>query len=157
MILLKTLIEQSIWDRFKRSKPAPENLVITPTTWTHATNSDQLVQRILSGEPFIGRQEDLSRFNRPDKGTFTTYTNQHAPNFKRGSLFSGYEISDYIITTDLPETAFQPNWNATNYDTFDQSQQVGVLRPQYRAVSNFKVWRRMDTGAYELMRPSNKS
>ena len=157
MILLKSLHEQSFWDRFKRTKPETETLTITPTTWTHATNSEELVQRILSGQPYVGRKEDLNQFNRPNRGSFATYVNQHAPNFKRGGVFSGYEISDYIITTELPETAFQPNWNATNYDSFDASQQVGVLRPQYRAASNFKVWRRTASGPYELMRTNMKT
>lgn len=126
-----------------------KTLKITPKTWTHATSSEDLITKLKKGEKFIGKKEDLSKFNIPDKGPFATYTNQHAPNFKKGGLFKGYEITPYLITTELGDEAFQPNWNAKNYDSLEDSSNVGVLKPDYRDAKNFKLWKRNKKGDYE--------
>jgi len=129
-------------------KPLKKEDIVKSNTWTHATHSEELMKHLKNGGKYIGSKEDLSKFNITIKGPFRTSTNQHAPNFKKGSIFSGYEISPYLITTDLPDSAFQPNWNSTNYNSFEDSQNVGVLKPEYRDAKHFKLWMRTRDGKY---------
>ena len=121
---------------------------LTPNTWTHLTSSEELMKDLKKGKKFIGKKEDLSKFNIQDKGSFRTSTNQEAPNFKKGGIFSGYEASPYLITTELGDEAFQPNWNARNYDNLGDSNNVGVLKPTYRDAKHFKLWKRDKKGQY---------
>lgn len=139
---------EGVFDRFKRN----EIFIQKPNIWTHSTHSDKLINHLKSGGEFIGKKEDLNKFNIPDKGSFATFVNQHAPNFKKGSIFYGFEQNPYLITTELPDIAFQPNWNGKNYDNFIDSQNVGVLKPGYRDSKNFKLWKRNNKGQFELIK-----
>lgn len=141
-------IIEGIFDRFKRTEIFKQK----PNIWTHTTYSDELINHLKSGGNFVGKKEDLSKFNIPDKGTFATYVNQHVPNFKRGLIFQGFELHPYLITTELPDSAFQPNWNSKNYSNLKDSQNVGVLKPEYRDSKNFKLWKRNNEGEFELIK-----
>lgn len=146
--LTEHLTSEGWMDKLKKKEPV---LNITPNTWTHATGSKELIVLLKNGNKFIGNKEDLSKFNLPDKGAFRTLTNQHAPNFKKGELFSGFESNPYVITTELPDSAFVPNWNAKNYENFDDSQNVGVLKPEFRDAKYFKLWQRNKNNEYTLI------
>jgi len=141
------VVNEGFFDRFKKQKPIYK-LTITPNTWTHATHSEDLMKHLKNGGEFVGEKEDLSKFNIPSNGPFASYTNQHSPNFKKGSIFHGFETHPFLITTELPDEAFQPNWNAKNYDNLKDSSNVAVLKPQYRESSNFKLWRKTKDGDY---------
>jgi len=149
-------INEGLFDMFKKSKPVKQAEIFkqTPSIWTHATWSEDLINRLLKGEPFIGEKEDLSKFNVPNVGKFGTLMNNHAPNFKKGSIFHGFETHEYLITTELPDEAFQPNWNRKNYDNLEDSQNVAVLKPdvKYRKAENFKLWKKNNKGEFELIK-----
>ena len=140
-------LSEGVFDRFKKKEIFKQ----APNIWTHATDSEELIKHLASGKDYIGAKEDLSKFNIPSKGLFTSYTNQHAPNFKKGSIFYGYEHKPYLITTTLPDTAFQPNWNSKNYDSLEASSNVGVLKPEYRAANNFKLCKKNVNKEFELV------
>jgi hypothetical protein len=141
-------LNEGLFDRFKKNEIFKQN----PNIWTHTTYSEELINHLKSGGDFIGKKEDLSKFNVPDKGSFATSVNQHSPNFKKGSIFHGFELHPYLITTDLPDDAFQPNWNSKNYDNFNDSQNIGVLKPGYRGSENFKLWKKNKNNEFELIK-----
>jgi hypothetical protein len=150
--VFKKPIGEGFFDRFKTNpKTNPILFKQTPNTWTHTTYSEDLINQLKSGGNFIGNKEDLTKFNIPNKGPFATFVNQHSPNFKKGSIFQGFEQHPYLITTELPDEAFQPNWNSRNYDNFEDSQNVGVLKPQYRDSKNFKLWKKNKDNQFELI------
>lgn len=140
-------INENFLNFFRKDK----KLKLTPNIWTHSTHSEDLIKHLKSGGDFISKKEDLSKFNVPDKGKFATYVNQFSPNFKKGSIFSGFETHPFLITTELPDDAFQPNWNSKNYDNLIDSQNVGVLKPEYRKSKHFKLWRKNKNGDYILI------
>ena|ERR1035437_8030353 len=139
---------KEVFDRFKRTIIFKQN----PNIWTHTTYSEELINHLKNDGDFIGNKEDLNKFNIPIKGSFATFTNQHSPNFKKGSVFQGFEQHPYLITTELPDEAFQPNWNGKNYDNLKDSQNVGVLKPEYRGSENFKLWKMNKNGDFELIK-----
>lgn len=141
MIKLKDLLP----NKFKKDKEEvlTKDQVINSNTWTHATWNPKLINHLLGGKDFIGNKEDLKDFNVPQKGPFATFVNRNAPNFLKGDIFHGFEANSYLITTDLDDEAFQPNWNGRNYDNFKDSANVGVLKPEYRDAKNFKLWKRV--------------
>jgi hypothetical protein len=141
-------LSEGFFDRFKRRKIFKQ----TPNIWTHKTYSEELIDHLKNGGDFIGKKEDLTKFNVPNKGTFRTFVNLHSPNFKKGSIFQGFELHPYLITTDLPDDAFQPNWNGKNYDNLEDSQNVGVLKPEYRSSENFKLWKKNKNNEFELIK-----
>ena len=47
----------------------------------------------------------------------------------------------WLVTTDLPDDAFQPNINGGNTDTLEKSHDIGVLKPQHRDIKNFKFYK----------------
>jgi hypothetical protein len=146
--ILEKEVNEGFFDMFKTKEIFKEN----PNIWTHTTYSEELINHLKNGGDFIGNKEDLTKFNVPDKGRFAEYVNQHSPNFKKGSIFHGFEQHPYLITTDLPDEAFQPNWNSKNYDNFNDSQNVGVLKPEYRESKNFKLWKKNKNNEFELIR-----
>ena len=143
-------LNEGFLDSFKK-KSGPEILTITPNTWVHTTSSKELINHLKNGGDYIGEKENLNDFNVPKKGSFASFVNANAPNFKKGGLFAGFELNPYYITTELPDSAFQPNRNAKNYDTLQQSDNVGVLKPEYRKSLNFKLWQRTKDGKYTLI------
>lgn len=146
--LNKQELKEGLFDRFKGN----EIFKLKPNIWTHTTYSEELINHLKDGGDFIGKKEDLTKFNIPIKGSFATFINQHSPNFKKGSIFQGFEQHPYLITTDLPDDAFQPNWNSKNYDNFRDSQNVGVLKPEYRNSKNFKLWKSNKNNEFELIK-----
>ncbi len=125
-----------------------EKLEMTADTWTHGTWSMEIIEAIKKTGKFIGKKENLDDFNKEFKGSFRVQTNLHAPNFYKGGFFHGYENAAYLITTTIGDDAFQPNWNAKNYNTLEESQNVGVLKPEFRDLKNFKFWKNDDNGGY---------
>ena len=143
--------QEMLNDGFWKKSHEQEIFKQTNNTWTHATYSEKLINNLKNGDDFIGEKEDLTNFNILNKGKFATYVNQYSPNFKKGSIFSGFEKHPFLITTELPNNAFQPNWNSKNYDNFNDSQNVGVLKPEYRKSENFKLWKLNNIGEFELI------
>jgi len=141
-------INEGLFDRFK----SVETFKQTPNIWTHTTHSEELINTLKNGGDFIGEKEDINQFNVPDIGSFVIFVNQHSPNFKKGSIFHGFEQHPYLITTDLPDEAFQPNWNSKNYENLTDSQNVGVLKPNYRGSENFKLWKKNKNNEFELIK-----
>ena len=148
MIKLIDFLDEGFFDKLRGKELFKQKSNI----WTHSTSSEDLINRLLRGDDFIGKKEDLNDFNVPQKGSFATFVNQYAPNFKKGSIFHGFDRHPYLITTDLPDEAFQPNWNSRNYDSFKDSANVGVLKPDYRKAEHFKIWKRTKDGNYELLK-----
>jgi hypothetical protein len=144
-------LSEGLFDRFKKKPVEKEIYKDAPNIWTHTTYSEELIKHLLDGGKFLGAKEDLKQFNKPVKGTNRIFVNTYAPNFKKGSIFPGYEVKDYLITTQLPDSAFQPNWNNTNYDSLKDSQDIAVLRPQYRDADNFKLYKKNSEGNFELI------
>ena len=153
---VKQMISEFDFNIFKKKKPEPIIFHMEPNIWTHMTSSDELIDHLKRGDDFIGHNEDLKMFNVVEKGSFATFVNQNAPNFKKGNIFPGHGSKKYMVTTDLPDYAFQPNWNAKNYNSFHDSQNVGVLRPNYRDAKYFKLWVRNKDSKYELIDTLNK-
>lgn len=162
LCILKTIVEEKplnegFFDKIKQSIKSVGGgkkvmFKMTPDTWAHATRSKELVDLLLSGKDFVGEKEDLIKFNVPIVGPFAKYDNKDSPNFVKGRLFHGYDKHPYLITTELPDEAFQPNWNSRNYDDLDKSSNVAVLKPEYRDAKNFKLWNRNQDGVYELIK-----
>jgi hypothetical protein len=146
-IKIVSKLDEGIFDRFKKKEIFKQR----PNIWTHLTDSEELVNNLKSGHDFIGKKELLTKFNVPMKGAFATYVNQHSPNFKKGSIFQGFEQHSYLITTELPDEAFQPNWNRRNYDNLTDSQNVAVLKPEYRDAKYFRLWKLNKNNEFELI------
>lgn len=144
MIKLSSLLPSRFKKKKEEEKLFDKDEVIKSDTWTHSTWNPELINHLLSGKDYVGKKEDLKDFNVVNKKVHgKDQANIHAPNFKKGSIFQGYEANPYLITTDLDDKAFQPNWNGINYDDLNDSSNVAVLRPEYRDAKHFKLWKRV--------------
>ena len=122
----------------------------SPNVWTHVTRHDAAIEDIKRKRKWLGKHEDLTRFvygtqHRQGKRFPLTKDNKNSIYMQKGGLYIAEPTEKYpikwLITTDLPDDAFQPNINGGNTDTFKQSYDIGVLKPKYRDIKNFKFYR----------------
>lgn len=119
-----------------------EGEVFTPTenTWTHLTNNIGGIADMLFGGRFIGKGEDLANFTK-DVSTERFNINREnggSPYFQKGKLL-GTPFQKYLIVTE-GDNKFTPNINKANAASFEESQGVGVLNPEFRDKGNFEVY-----------------
>jgi hypothetical protein len=127
-------------------------------TWTHITNSDELIQTIKKKGEWIGKNENLKDFQY-DVSTETfilSRNNSNSPNFYKGKLYPSKSFHKYLITfkpnKSYPGDDFEslnwkevdypliPNSNRINKISFNKSGDIGVLKPEYRDIKNFKFY-----------------
>jgi hypothetical protein len=128
-------------------------LELTNDTWTHATDSMDSIKNIINSGKFINKDEELDNFDKPETKGYETTVNKNAPYFRKGGLFGGYQSKKYLITTDLPDNSFQPNKNGRNEDDFDETEGIGVLKPDRRDAGNFRFWEIVNGEYVELNIP----
>lgn len=124
------------------------------TTWTHLTDSKELVDSILAGNDFIGRGEDINNFTKEvsDKKFNISKENGLAPYFQKGKFY-GEPRQEYLITVKGDEK-FTPNINKANAKDVESTGGVGVLNPEYRSVDNFEVYKKGEDGEfYKIEKP----
>lgn len=125
-------------------------------TWTHLTNSKELIESILAGNAFLGKGEDLANFTKEisTKKFNINKENGGSPYFQKGKFY-GTPSQEYLITTRGDEK-FTPNINRTNASDLAQSGNVGVLNPEFRDAGNFDVWKKGDDGEfYKIEKPKS--
>ena len=134
-----------------------------PEIWTHLSPAPEIIPNIVKTGKWIPPGENLFQFttkvNTPpvgmdlsNIGLSITKQNAKSPYFQKGKFFSPAQTKDkFLVTTNLPESAFQPNVHYTNYSTFEQSRNVGVLKPQFRDMKNFNFYLQGDDGAFYLL------
>lgn len=131
-------------------------------TWTHTTNKDEVINSIKSKKKWLGVNEDLSDFSYVinARRLSADKQNTNVPNFYKGSIYPG-STQKYLITftskQSYPGDNFEssnwgevdypliPNSNRVNQISFKNSNKIGVLKPEYRDIKNFKFYKYDDT------------
>lgn len=126
-----------------------------PNTWTHVTSREETIQSIKQKKQFLGPNEDPKEFSYDiNQGISANKQNQNVPNFLKGKIYPGGEKSKYLITLTPKEPypgdgdkdwktvkyPFIPNSNRANRKNFKISGGIGVLKPEYRDIKNFKFY-----------------
>jgi hypothetical protein len=126
-----------------------------PNVWTHLTNAPEIIPNIVKTKKWITPGEKLENFstvvNNSDGVLSLSRENWLSPNMQLGKFFPGGGTEKFLVTSKLPKTAFQPNVNRANWSTFEQSRNVGVLKPEFRGIENFNFYMKGDDGAYYLL------
>lgn len=127
--------------------------------WTHGTNRDETISTIKSTKKFFGPGETAGSFEYDiNKGLSPNRQNYNSPNFFRGKLYPGVENSKYLITFEpkqkYPGDDFDsenwsnvdypliPNGNRMNRRSFKKSDNIGIIKPEYRDIKNFKFYKK---------------
>jgi hypothetical protein len=122
----------------------------SPNIWTHVSKHDGVIEDIKRKNKWISRGENLDHFvygtqHMQGKKFYLSKDNKNSVYMKKGSLYISEPNEKYpikwLITADLPDDSFQPNINGGNTDTLEQSHNIGVLKPEYRDIKNFKFYR----------------
>lgn len=126
-------------------------------TWTHATDRVEVINTIKSKKKWLGVNEDPNDFSYTinAKRLSADKQNTNVPNFYKGSLYPGAS-QKYLITftpkQKYPGDNFEssnwkevdypliPNSNRVNRLSFNASGKIGVLKPEYRGIENFKFY-----------------
>lgn len=127
-------------------------------TWTHFTKNEDLIKYLKLKKKWVGRDENLENFDYEVQNSRFSITraNRSSPNFLKGKAYPGAEGSQYLITMTPKEKypgddfeslnwekekfPFIPNLNGGNKKSFKDSMLVGVLRPEYRDIDNFRFY-----------------
>ena len=118
--------------------------------WTHVSRHDEIIEDIKKKRKWVSINEDLSSFvygteHTKGKKFYLSKDNKSSAYMQKGTLYISEPTEKYpikwLITTDLPDDAFQPNINGGNTDTLKQSHNIGVLKPEYRDIKNFEFYR----------------
>ena len=126
-------------------------------TWTHVTNRPETIEAIKKAKAFWGINEDASEFNYEiNQGFSANKQNQNSPNFYKGKIYNGAEGTKYLITfkaaKSFPGDSFEsndwenvdypliPNRNRVNRISFKISTNIGVLKPEFIDIKNFKFY-----------------
>jgi hypothetical protein len=126
-------------------------------TWTHVTNRPETIEAIKKAKAFWGINEDASEFDYEiNKGLSANRQNSNSPNFYKGKLYPNTEGTQYLITfkatKSFPGDDFEsdnwktidypviPNGNRQNRLSFKKSANIGVLKPEFRGIKNFKFY-----------------
>ena len=129
-----------------------------PNTWTHLTNRPETIEAIRKAKAFWVVNESASDFSYEiNSGLSANKQNQNSPNFYRGKLYIGTEGTPYLITfkatKSFPGDDFEsndwktvdypliPNGNRTNRISFKKSANIGILKPEFRGIRNFKFYK----------------
>jgi len=129
-----------------------------PNTWTHVTNKFETIEGIKKAKAFWGLSEDDSEFSYEiNKGVSANKQNQNSPNFYKGKLYPGTEGTLYLIAfkvnKSFPGDDFEsndwktidypliPNGNRVNRISFKKSANIGILKPEFRDIKNFKFYK----------------
>ena len=127
-------------------------------TWTHVTNRPETIEIIKKAKVFWGLNEDAGEFDYEiNKGLSGNKQNQNSPNFYRGKLYPGTEGTQYLITfkstKSFPGDDFEsndwknvdypliPNGNRVNRISFKKSSNIGIIKPEFRGIKNFKFYK----------------
>ena len=125
----------------------------SPNVWTHLTPYAAFIIDIKKRGELLDKGENKANFPygvKPPTGKFDL-TKTGGLYFKKGELYTTDHDKynqKWLITTDLPDEAFQPNINQGNTETFEQSNYIGALKPHpegktspnYRDINNFKFY-----------------
>lgn len=129
-------------------------------TWTHFSRNEDLIKYLKLKKKWIGKDENLNNFDyEVENSRFATArANRTSPNFLKGKAYPGTQGSQYLITItpkeNYPGDDFEsfnwgeekfkfpliPNLNGSNKKSFKASMLVGVLRPEYRDIDNFRFY-----------------
>lgn len=126
--------------------------------WTHGTNRDETIKAIKDKGEFFGLNETPDTFQYEiNKGVSGNKQNSNAPNFLKGALFQGIENVKYLITFEAkqkyPGDSFESNnWKEVDYSlipnrfranktSFNKSDKIGVIKPEFRDIKNFRFYR----------------
>lgn len=129
-------------------------------TWTHFTRNEDLIKYLKEKKKWIGRGESMENFDYevPVGGLSITRANRTSPNFLKGEAYPGAYGLQYLVTLTPKERypgdnfeslnwgeekfkfPFIPNLNGVNKKSFKDSRFVGVLRPEYRDIDNFRFY-----------------
>ena len=129
-----------------------------PSTWTHVTSREETIQQIKHKKAFFGPNESPSDFQYEiNKGISANKQNQNSPNFYKGSIYPGAEGTAYLIAFKAKQTypgddfesqdwkevdyPLIPNGNRVNRVSFKKSNNIGVLKPEYRGINNFTLYK----------------
>ena len=129
-----------------------------PNTWTHLTNRPETIKIIKKAKAFWGINERADEFSYEiNKGLSGNRQNPNSPNFYRGKLYPGTEGIQYLITFNssksFPGNNFEsndwstvdypliPNGNRVNRISFQKSDNIGILKPEFRDIKNFKFYK----------------
>ena len=122
----------------------------SPNVWTHVSIHDGVIEDIKKKRKWISRDEDLAHFvygtdHLKGKRFSLSKDNKSSIYMKKGALYVSEPSDKYpikwLVTTDLPDDAFQPNINGGNTDTLEQSHDIGVLKPEHRDIKNFEFYK----------------
>lgn len=117
----------------------------TPTddSFTHLTNSKEAIDELIRTGRFIGKGESLGNFNlEVSTDSFSlSRDNAGSPYFQKGKFY-GEPTQKYLIVAKGDEK-FTPNINHRNAESFENSKGVGVLKPEFRDISNLQIYERV--------------
>ena len=153
---LKQIIKEEIRKVLNEDKPIEYK--DDSNTWTHLTPNVESIEKIQKSKAFWGINEHANEFNYEiNKGLSGNKQNQNSPNFYRGKLYPGAEGAQYLITfkstKSFPGDDFEsndwknvdypliPNGNRTNRISFKKSNNIGILKPEFRDIKNFKFYK----------------
>ena len=126
-----------------------------PNTWTHVTSNKEVISDIIKNKKWLGVNEKLEDFSyEVNKKLSANKQNTNVPNFYKGTIYPGASGGTYLITfkvvKNYPGDNFEsnnwstvdypliPNSNRVNKISFNKSGLIGILKPESRAIKNFK-------------------
>lgn len=129
--------------------------------WTHVTNKKEVIDNIKKAKAFWGvneKKEDFTYYiplSGKEKLT-AGKQNSSSPNFYKGKIYLGGEGIKYLITFKSPKPypgdskesnnweeidyPLIPNGNRANKISFNNSANIGILKPEFRDIKNFKFY-----------------
>jgi hypothetical protein len=137
-----------------------EKFVPGENKFTHLTNHFDVVKQILGKGQFIGKGEDLANFTKEvsTERFHITKDNGGSPYFQKGKFY-GEPTQKYLVVAEGAEK-FTPNINRANSKSFEQSEGIGVLNPEYRGKEHLGIYQRGADGEYykiQKVEPDNSS
>ena len=126
-------------------------------TWTHTTSNKVVIDSIIKNKKWLGVNEKLEDFSYDvNQKLSANKQNTNVPNFYKGTIYPGVS-GTYLITFKPKETypgdnfesnnwkdvefSLIPNANRTNKKSFKISGMIGVLKPEFRSIENFKFYK----------------
>lgn len=127
-------------------------------TWTHVSKNENTIKSIVQKGKFLGINENLNEFSYEINPKISANKqNTNSPNFYQGKIYPGAEGTLYLITfttnKSYPGDDFEssnwkevdypviPNGNRMNRVSFKKSSNIGILKPEYRDIKNFKFYK----------------
>ena len=124
--------------------------VVNENSWTHKTRSKEAIENWANSGRVVGANEDVDAFNaEPNESLMDAQTkeqNRQSPNFQKGKVYgSGTKdvAGGYVIVSKdgkILDGDVVPNSGFVNQSNLDESNGIGVLRPDSRSIDNFDVY-----------------